>query len=87
MLFANSDLMKKIMKTVETKSASFKRLAANRTNNLIRNIRLLGNLSNKHNYAYMDDDFRHIFNTVENELKLAKSKFLIALSRKRKFKL
>ena len=75
------------MKTGEIKGASFKRLAANRTNNVIRNIRLLGNLSNKHNYAYMDDDFRHIFNTVENELKLAKSKFLIALSRKRKFKL
>lgn len=82
-----SDIRETFMKTGETKAASFKRLAANRTNNAIRSIRLLGNLSNKHNYAYSEDDFKHIFNTVENELKLAKSKFLIALSKKKKFKL
>lgn len=75
------------MKTRETKSASFKRLAANRTNNAIRTIRLLGNLSNKHNYSYTEDDFKHIFGTVEDELKLAKSKFVIALNRKKKFRL
>jgi hypothetical protein len=75
------------MRTNETKGAAFKRLAANRTNNAIKNIRLLGNLSNKHNYAYTEDDFKRIFNSVDNELKLAKSKFLIALSKKKKFKL
>lgn len=75
------------MKTKETKSASFKRLAGNRTNNAIRNIRLLGNLSNKHNYAYTEEDFKHIFSSVEEELKLAKSKFFVSLSKKKKFKL
>lgn len=75
------------MKNKETKNAAFKRLAAKRTNNAIRSMRLLGNLSNKHNYAYSEDDFKRIFGTVEEELKLAKSKFLIALSKKKKFKL
>lgn len=74
-------------KNEETKSASFKKLAANRTNSTIRGIRLLGNLSNKHNYSYSESDFRVIFSTVEEELKLAKSKFLIALNKKKKFKL
>lgn len=74
-------------KSTETKSASFKKLAANRTNNTIKNIRLLGNLSNKHNYFYTESEFRYIFNTIEEELKLAKSKFTIALNKKKKFKL
>lgn len=75
------------MKTSETKNAAFKRLAGSRTNNAIRNIRLIGNLSNKHNYAYTEEDFKRIFSSVEDELKLAKSKFLISLARNKKFKL
>lgn len=75
------------MRSGETKSTTFKRLAGSRTNNVIRNIRLLGNLSNKHNYSYSEEDFKRIFTTVESELKLAKSKFLIALNNKNKFNL
>lgn len=75
------------MKTNDTKNAAFKRLASKRTNNLLRNISLLGNLSNKRNYSYTEEDFRKIFNIIEEELKLAKSKFLIALSKKKKFNL
>jgi hypothetical protein len=75
------------MKTGETKNSAFRRLAGNRTNNAIRNIRLLGNLSDRHNYSYSEEDFKRIFGIIENELKLTKSRFLIALSKKRKFKL
>lgn len=75
------------MKIGETKNAAFKRLAANRTNNAIRNIRLVGNLSNRHNYGYSEEDFRKIFGSIEDELKLAKSRFLIALGGRKKFKL
>lgn len=75
------------MKVGESKNASFKRLATNRTNNAIRNIRLLGNLSNRHNYSYTEDDFKRIFGMIENEVKLAKSRFLVALSKKKKFRL
>jgi len=71
----------------ETKKAAFKRLATKRTNNLIKNIRLLGNLSNKRNYEYTEEDFKRIFGTVENEVKLAKSKYLVSLSKGKKFKI
>jgi uncharacterized protein YecE (DUF72 family) len=75
------------MKTGETKNSAFKRLARNRTNNAIRNIRLIGNLSDRHNYSYSEEDFKRIFGILENELKLTKSRFLIALNKKRKFKI
>ena len=75
------------MKDGESKNTAFKRLAANRTNNAIRTIRLLGNLSNRRNYSYSEDDFKRIFGMVENEVKLAKSRFLVAMSKKIKFKL
>lgn len=75
------------MKVGESKGTTFKRLAGNRTNNAIRNIRLLGNLSNRNNYSYTEDDYRRIFVMIENEVKLSKSRFLIALNKKKKFKL
>ncbi len=75
------------MKLGESKAVSFKRLATNRTNNAIRNIRLVGNLSNKHNYSYTEEDFKRTFSIIENEVKLAKSRFLIALNKKKQFKL
>ena len=75
------------MKTGESKIAAFKRLAANRTNGAIRNIRLLGNLSNRHNYSYTEEEFKSIFGIIEDELKLTKSRFLVGLSKKKKFKL
>ena len=74
------------MKKEESKSTAFKRLAANRTNNAVKNIRLLGNLSNKHNYTYSDNDFKLIFNMIEDEVKLAKSRFLVGLSKKKRLK-
>lgn len=75
------------MKTGESKNIAFKRLAASRTNGIIRNLRLLGNLSNLHNYAYSEEDFRKIFGSIDEEIKLAKSRFLISLSKKKKFRL
>ena len=75
------------MRLGESKNTSLKRLAANRTNNVVRNLRLLGNLSNKNNYAYTENDYKKIFSMVENELRLAKSRFLVALNKKSKFKI
>ena len=75
------------MRTGENKNGAFKRLAANRTNVIIKNLRLLGNLSNKHNYSYSDHDFRHIFDAVEKELKLAKARFTVATNKNSKFRL
>lgn len=75
------------MKNGESKNTAFKRLATNRTNNVIRNIRLLGNLSNRHNYSFTQSDFKHIFASIENEMKLTKARFAVALNKNNKFRI
>ncbi|MCG7984685.1 MAG: hypothetical protein JAY90_18285 [Candidatus Thiodiazotropha lotti] len=59
----------------ETSRDKFVRLAESRVNNLIKTIRLLGNLSNKSNYSYTDKDVDKIFRSVEKELKDARAQF------------
>ncbi len=68
------------------KRERFVRIAENRTNKILEQIRLLGNCSNKHNYEYDDEDVKKIFAVIEQELKQAKSKYS-AQSNKEKFKL
>lgn len=63
------------MATEKEKSARFKRVAENRTNRIIEQIRLLGNCSNRSNYEYGDDDVKKIFAAIESELKDTKLKF------------
>lgn len=59
----------------ETKHDRFIRIAENRTNKIIDTIRLLGNLSNRANYDYTEEDLKKIFLSIERELKAVKSKF------------
>ena len=68
------------------KRERFVRIAENRTNKILEQIRLLGNCSNKHNYEYDDEDVKKIFAVIEQELKQIKSKYS-AQSNKEKFKL
>lgn len=68
------------------KRERFVRIAENRTNKILEQIRLLGNCSNKHNYEYDDKDVKKIFAVIEQELKQAKSRYS-AQSDKEKFKL
>lgn len=72
---------------METKRERFVRLAENRTNKLINMMRLLGNLANRNNYEYSDEDVKKIFNTLEKELKAAKDKFNAVEEENRKFRL
>lgn len=58
-----------------SKNARFKRLAELRGNRIIKDLRLLSNLSNKSNYAYNDEEVRVIFNVIDDELKIAKQSF------------
>ena len=58
------------------KEEKFKELATNRVNKALNLIRLIGNLSNKSHYSYSDEEARKIISTLENEIKLVKSKFL-----------
>lgn len=72
---------------METKRDRFVRLAEARTNKIIDMIRLLGNCANKANYDYTDADVQKIFNALEKEIKLAKTKFTLSEAEETKFKL
>lgn len=71
----------------ESKRDKFVRLAEARTNKIIDMIRLLGNCSNSRVYEYNKDDVKKIFSTIEDELKIAKSKFEINDVEDKKFSL
>ena len=69
----------------ENRQDRFKRLAIQRTNAVLEKLRLLGNLSNRANYDYSEDDIRKIFKAVDLQVKIVKSKF--GRSVKKEFKL
>jgi hypothetical protein len=58
-----------------SKSDNFKRLAEKRVTECIKKIRLIGNLANKNNYEYTEEQAKKIIITLENEVKLLKNKF------------
>ena len=69
----------------ETRQERFKRLATYRTNAVLEKLRILGNLSNKANYDYSEEDVRKIFRAIEEQIKALKPKFF--MKSKREFKL
>jgi hypothetical protein len=60
----------------ETKHERFKRLAKLRGERVLKDLQLLGNLSNTRNYEYSETDIKNLFSVVEEELRVAKSGFL-----------
>lgn len=75
------------MNNERLKRARFVKIAENRTNKIIDMIKLLGNCSNKNNYSYSEEDVKQIFNAIDQELKIAKTKFQEAQTNKKEFKL
>ena len=69
----------------ETKEEKFKRLATRRTNDVLEKLRILGNLSNRANYNYADDQVQKIFYTIESQLKAVKARF--TLKKRKEFQL
>ena len=57
------------------KRKKFVELAQKRVNRLLRELRLVGNLSNRSNYSFTDDEVRKIFSAIEAELRAAKRRF------------
>lgn len=53
----------------------FVSLAEKRVNKAIKDIRLIGNLSNKNNYEYEDAEAQAIFRVLEQEVKASRSRF------------
>ncbi|MCP5534938.1 MAG: hypothetical protein H7A51_01755 [Akkermansiaceae bacterium] len=53
----------------------FIKLAEARTNNAIKQIKLIGNLSNRGNYSFTEKDVDKIYNALQKELKGMKERF------------
>lgn len=53
----------------------FVELAEKRVTRAIKDIRLIGNLSNRSNYSYGEEDVRKIIRTLRNELDALKARF------------
>lgn len=60
---------------MENRRERFKRLASKRTTNVLNQLRVLSNLSDRNNYDYTDDDVKRIFNAIEDQLHIIKAKF------------
>jgi hypothetical protein len=58
------------------KIEKFERLAEKRMVDVIKKIRLIGNLSNRNNYEYTDEHIEYIISTLEREIKELKRKFM-----------
>ena len=52
----------------EVKRKRFVKVAELRVNRVLKNLRLIGNLSNKNNYSYTDDDVLKIRIALQNKL-------------------
>lgn len=59
----------------ESSRERFVRLANARVNRAIKDLQLIGNLSNRSNYQYSERDVERIFRALGDELKLCRSKF------------
>lgn len=57
------------------KRKRFTDLAPIRVNNVLKHIRLVGNMTNKNNYDYFTEEFKKILKDIDDELSLVKSKF------------
>jgi len=68
----------------QSREDRFKRIATNRTNEILDRVRILGNCSNKSTYKYSEDEVNKTFRAIDQEIKNCKAKFT---NRKAKFKL
>ena len=67
---------------------NFVKLAQNRVNKALKDIELIGNLSNKSNYSYTEEDVKKIYNVLKSALDDMKVRFEIkAVKEKEAFKL
>jgi hypothetical protein len=60
---------------VQKSRQKFVELAEKRVNRTIKDIKLIGNLSNRSNYKYEEADVRAIFTVLERELKQARERY------------
>lgn len=68
----------------ETRKMRFKRMATKRTNKVLEQLRILGNLSNKSYYDYGEDEVNKMFRAIDEQWRTVKSRFK---QRKQRFQL
>lgn len=68
----------------DIRRSRFKRIATKRTNKVLEQLRILGNLSNKSYYNYSEAEVNKMFKAIESQLRTVKTRFK---PRRRKFKL
>lgn len=61
----------------------FVRLAENRVNKALKELSLIGNLSNKAAYDFTDEDVRKIFRTLQEGIEKSKQRFADATTQSR----
>ena len=71
------------MENISDKRRKFAELGTNRVNKAIHDIRLIGNLSNKANYDYNDDDVRQIIKALREAINEAENRFKKSQSKSR----
>ncbi len=57
------------------KRSKFVELAEARVNRTIKDIQLIGNLSNRSAYSFTEEDVKKVFRTLQKELDAAKARF------------
>lgn len=62
-------------KSVRDKRKKFEDIAVRRVNKVIKEIRLIGNLSNRSSYEYNDEDVRKIVKALQREVDAVKARF------------
>ncbi|CAN5330483.1 hypothetical protein BH23BAC3_BH23BAC3_26580 [soil metagenome] len=73
---------------MSNKRKKFVELAEKRVNKALKQLQLIGNLSNKRNYEYDQSDYKKIFRAIDGEVKSMNQKFTDAdKDDKSKFKL
>ena len=59
----------------------FVQLANKRVSKALKSIQLIGNLSNRSNYDYTDEDIAKIFRALQSEVAVCKKRFDLALKK------
>jgi len=72
---------------MSTKRDNFIRLAEGRVTRAIDSIRVIGNLSNRSNYEYTEEDSKRIIDALQREVNELKVQFKPKVSAQKGFKL
>jgi len=59
----------------ETKSQKFARIAERRVNQVLRELRLLGNLADRRNYEYTEEQVSSILRAIDREYRTLRTRF------------